>query len=281
MAREKVYRKLIQFAEMKKYWQVYLSAIQDAFADRARLAVYVLQDFIAPLVSILLWIGVYRFSGKTASGWELDRLISYYLMVAFLSLTLNHYIEFSIGFRDIKLGGLVKYLVKPVSYLGYVFAGSNGWKTVRFLFALLPYSLLIMFFKQYFNVSASLPSVASAALFAAIAYLMIFFYKFLLGISSFWVVENYGLVNFFWMIQTLLSGLLIPIDFFPNWIKTVTWFLPFRFFYYLPVKLIIERQGLGDYLPDLGVAVIWVILLGWISASLYRKGLKNFSDTRQ
>src|SRR3990167_394879 len=106
---------------MRKYWQVYLNAIQDAFADRARLAVYVLEDFIAPLVSILLWIGIYRFSGKTTSGWELDRLISYYLMVAFLSLTLNHYLEFSIGFRDIKLGGLVKYLVRPVSYLKYTF----------------------------------------------------------------------------------------------------------------------------------------------------------------
>lgn len=266
---------------MKKYWQVYINAIQDAFADRARLIVYVMEDFIAPLVSILLWIGIYRFSGRTASGWELDKLISYYLLVAFLALTLNHYLEFSIGFRDIKLGGLVKYLVRPVSYLKYTFAGSNGWKTVRLLFALLPYSLLIFIFWQYWSVSITFSSAVAAILFAAISYVTIFFYKFLLGISSFWVVENYGLVNFFWMVQSLLSGLLIPLDFFPGWLKTVSWFLPFRFFYYFPVKLILERQGLGNYLPDLLVAVIWLALLGLAAMLLYRRGLKNFSDTRQ
>ena len=277
----KVYPKLLQFAEMKKYWQVYINAMQDAFADRARLIVYVMEDFIAPLVSILLWIGIYRFSGRTSSGWELNKLISYYLLVAFLSLALNHYLEFSIGFRDIKLGGLVKYLVRPVSYLGYTFAGSNGWKTVRFLFALLPYSLLVVIFKQYFSVSISFPSAVSAVLFAAIAYMMIFFYKFLLGISSFWVVENYGVVNFFWMIQTLLSGLLIPLDFFPEWLKTVLWFLPFRFFYYFPTKLLLDGQNAGNYVPDLLVAIGWLMVLGFSAAALYRRGLKNFSDTRQ
>lgn len=277
----KVYRNLIQFVEMKKYWQVYLNAIQDAFADRARLIVYVMEDFIAPLVSILLWIGVYRFSGETASGWELDKLISYYLLVAFLALTLNHYLEFSIGFRDIKLGGLVKYLVKPISYLGYNFAGSNGWKTVRVLFAILPYSLLIFIFRQYLDISITFSSAVAVVIFAAIAYVTIFYYKFLLGISSFWVIENYGLVNFFWMVQALLSGLLIPVDFFPSWLRTISWFLPFRFFYYFPVKLILERQGLENYMPDLLIAVGWLAAFGLTAMVLYRRGLKNFSDTRQ
>lgn len=266
---------------MKKYWQIYLNAIQDASADRARLIVYVLEDFIAPLVSILLWTGIYRFSDKTASGWELNKLISYYLIVALLSLTLNHYLEFSIGNRDIKEGGLVKYLVRPVSYLKYVFAGSSGWKTLRFLFAILPYSLLFTFFNKYWSVSISVQSLTGAVIFAVIAYMMIFFYKFLLGITAFWLTDNYGVVNFFWMIQTLLSGLLIPFDFLPEWLRQTTWFLPFRFFYYFPVKIIFENGNFSNYLPDFFFALGWLLILGFMAVVFFKRGLKMFSDTRQ
>jgi len=266
---------------MKKYWRVYVNSIQDALADRARLVVYVLEDFIPPTISIMLWLGIYNFSGKVASGWELNKLISYYIVIAFLTLTLNHYIEFPIGFRDIKEGGLIKYLMRPLSYLMYIFSGSNGWKTVRFLFSLLPYSLLIIIFRQYLSLSPSLSSLTMAILFAAISYMIIFFQRFLLGITSFWITDNDGLVNFFWMIQALFSGLLIPLDFLPKWLQSITWFFPFRFFYYFPAKIIFEQLRPSSYSTDLFLAVLWMIGLGLLSSIFFKRGLKVFSDTRQ
>lgn len=266
---------------MRKYWKVYLNSIQDALADRARILVYVLEDLIPPSVSILLWIGIYQWSASTSSGWELQKLISYYLLVTFFSLALNHHLEFAIGERDIQRGGLVKYLTRPVSYITFTLAGSTGWKSVRLFMSLFPFALLFFLFRQYWNASVSPVTVLLAFGFATIAYMMIFFYRFLLGISAFWVTENYGVVNFFWMIQALFSGLLVPFDFLPTWLKDVSLFLPFRFFYYVPSIVLLNDHSRRNLWSDLCIALVWLTILVLFTRYLFNRGLKQFTDTRQ
>lgn len=265
---------------MKKYWQVYLNAIQDAFADRARLIVYILEDFIPPLVAILLWTGIYAYSGKIQSGWELNRLVSYYLLITFFSLALNHYIEFSIGEKDIQQGGLVKYLVKPVSYIKFVLIGSTGWKSVRLLLSVIPYTTLLLIFRKYWLIDTDVIPIFVSLAFAGVSYFMIYFYKYLLGISAFWTVENYGVVNLFWMIQTLFSGLLVPLDFLPDWLRVTSRLVPFRFFYYYPVAILMNRRLPETIGSDLLIALVWTLILGWASVWLFRKGLARLTDTR-
>lgn len=266
---------------MKKYWRVYINSVQDALADRARLAVYIVEDFIPPLVAILLWTGIYMYGSKMQSGWELNRLISYYLVITFFSLVLNHYIEFVIGGNDIQQGGLTKYIVRPVSYIKFLLAGSAGLKTVRLLFSVFPFTALILIFHKYWLFDINTLQIFASLVFAAISFFMIYFFKFLLGISAFWAVENYGIINLFWMIQTLFSGLLVPLEFFPNWLKLLSQLLPFKFFYYYPAHILTSQKLPETIGADLLIALGWTLVFGIASTWLFKRGLTKLTDTRQ
>lgn len=265
---------------MKKYWIMYTNAIQDAFEDRGRILLYILEDFIPCLIQIVLWIGIFKFSGQISAGWSLNHLISYYLVLTFFSLTLNHYSDISIS-HDIYNGSIANYVIKPVPYLNHSFIGSAGWKTVRFFISIIPYILLILIFRQYLSLTPNLSGTITTFIFAVIAYFSIFFYKAILGLTAFWLVENYGVINLIWVLQVIFSGLLVPFDFLPPILKQISFLLPFRFFYYLPAAIFLNQDPISSHFMDLLVSLSWLLVLFVLSRIIYKKGLIKLTDTRQ
>lgn len=265
---------------MKKYWKIYTNAIQDALEDRGRMLIYILEDFVPSLIQIILWIGIFKFSGNISAGWSLNYLITYYLTLTFFSLTLNHYSEVAIT-RDIQNGALANYIIKPTSYIYYNLTSSTGWKTVRFSISLIPYSLLLLLFRTYFSSSVTASGLITVSVFAFIAYFSMFFYKSILGFTAFWLVENYGIINFFWALQVIFTGLLVPFDFLPPILKQVSLLLPFRFFFYLPTILFLKQESIALHIPDLPISLFWLVILFILSKIIFKNGLTKLTDTRQ
>lgn len=242
--------------------------------------IYILEDFIGPFLSILLWIGIIDYAGSIQAGWDTNRTVSYFLVTTLLTLAVNHYVDTEVGRKHIAQGELANVLAKPMSFYRYVLFTETGWKTIRLFLALIPFAFFLLLFQDYLRLSISTSQIVLALTFSALSYFIIFFYKFLIGLTAFWVTDNGGFVHASWAIQAVFAGRLIPFDFLPRWLQEMSRWLPYRFFFYVPANSLLTTTTLGLAFQEIATGMLWLILLIILNRWVYSKGLKLFTDTR-
>ncbi len=94
----------------------------------------------------------------------------------------------------------------------------------------------------------------------------------LIGLAAF-VAED---VNAFqWILQKLsfiFGGLLIPLDFYPAWLRSIADLLPFSAMVYAPARLFVTPT-LEGLLNTLGMQLAWILALGLLTVLAYRRGV--------
>src|SRR5262245_48361827 len=98
----------------------------------------------------------------------------------------------------------------------------------------------------------------------------------MIGILSFFIESSSSIFEVWFACFMLLSGYLVPLELFPDWVKTLTYMLPFRYMLGLPVEILI-----GSAAPDelaKGLAVQWAYALSCMVAALalWRANVRRF-----
>jgi ABC-2 type transport system permease protein len=70
-------------------------------------------------------------------------------------------------------------------------------------------------------------------------------------------------------IISLLSGSIIPIWFFPERLQKILSFLPFQYIYQLPLGIYIGKYDGNTLLFQMGVQVVWIIILSGVFVMLH------------
>lgn len=83
----------------------------------------------------------------------------------------------------------------------------------------------------------------------------------LTGVLAFFILNNEGLIWAKRMIVDLLSGLTIPISFFPEWAQMVLSYLPFQAISYLPSMVLVKGLSGDLFWHALFVQLMWCALL--------------------
>ena len=73
----------------------------------------------------------------------------------------------------------------------------------------------------------------------------------------------------------LLSGSIIPIWFFPDWLADILNLLPFVYIYQLPLDIYIGSASELDISRRMMIQLVWFILLAGIFLLLSKKSLKK------
>ena len=120
------------------------------------------------------------------------------------------------------------------------------------------------------------PGLAFFPLVIGLAILGDFVYSFLLGLTSLWWVENFGLYAVAGNLAFVLTGSLLPLDFFPPWLRNLIMLLPFPHLIYSPVRLILGLSNFNDLLFSAVVLTIWILILGLTVRWLWPKGLRAY-----
>lgn len=109
----------------------------------------------------------------------------------------------------------------------------------------------------------ALPERASTwALFALSVLLAVvvgFTLRYLLGLLAFWVVDIGGFVTVLISCQLFLSGMVLPLRVFPDWLRAVTDALPFQCLVQLPLDVLLREDTGTAAAPLLAVQLAWVI----------------------
>jgi len=99
----------------------------------------------------------------------------------------------------------------------------------------------------------------------------------LLGMMAFWLEQAQAVMWSFAVILNFLSGMFIPLDFFPRWSVRVLELMPFAAFSYIPAKLYMNQLSVAEGAYLLMVHILWIFVLMALNQMVWRAGTKKYS----
>ena len=104
-----------------------------------------------------------------------------------------------------------------------------------------------------------------------------FYFSYIFGLVAFKITNMWGLSQIMQAIVNLLSGMLIPIAFFPEWAQAIINLLPFSSSIYTPTMIYLGKITGVDIIIALGLQIFWVIVLMIISKIMWKALIKNLT----
>lgn len=98
---------------------------------------------------------------------------------------------------------------------------------------------------------------------------------FAVNLLAFWLVEVRGIRVLYMMVGGLLSGLYLPVPWFPDWLRTIAQWSPFPSMLQNPIDILAGRV-VGDAIaPTLAAQLFWVAALLGLGHLLLRAGRRR------
>ena len=113
------------------------------------------------------------------------------------------------------------------------------------------------------------------ALSLLLAITVAFLADMMVNLAAFWLVETRGLTVVYTATMNLLSGFLIPIVWFPDWLLAIARATPFPSMIQTPIDTLSGRLASCEALPLLAVQLGWVALLGLAAWAMLRAGVRS------
>ncbi len=113
-------------------------------------------------------------------------------------------------------------------------------------------------------------------LFVAWAFAVRYLMQNAIAILAFWVERVLAMDQLVFLPYLFLSGLLAPLEAFPEWARQLALLTPFPYSVWLPARLLIDPTGL-PVIQGVVVMSVWTVALGVANRVLWRAGLKHYS----
>jgi ABC-2 type transport system permease protein len=174
--------------------------------------------------------------------------------------------------EDVRTGALAVQLVRPVSYPFYQLWSNLGERLVRFSLNLCVSAILAFYFVG--PIPLSLLGIGWFIVVLLIALILDFWCIFLVGLGAFWLEDTNGLILIYTRLKTLLGGMMIPLELFPdNW-QPILQNLPFASILYGPARLFVAPDSQQAF-QILRQQVIMLLVVGCLVAWVYQIGIRR------
>jgi ABC-2 type transport system permease protein len=95
--------------------------------------------------------------------------------------------------------------------------------------------------------------------------------RLLVNLAAFWILDVRGVLTLYTVGSNVLSGLIVPVAFFPGWLRAVAYATPFPSMLQAPVDIAVERTTGLHALGLVGIQAAWAgVLLGLATLTLRR-----------
>ncbi|MDR6227611.1 ABC transporter permease [Desmospora profundinema] len=211
-------------------------------------------------VYYFLWMAIY--GGNESLNGTTAVQITTYVAVAWMSRAFYfNNLDREIA-QEIRDGTVAVQLIRPYHYLWVKGFQGLGEGLFRLLMFSVPGMVIV---SLLFPVQ--LPTFGAVWGWFAVSLILGFFINtqinILTGLFAFFILNNNGLIRAKRVMVDLLSGLVIPLHFFPAWAQQGLSFLPFQGISYVPSTILSHGMPMEELWSFLMVQAIWVLLL-WI-----------------
>ncbi|MCI0340507.1 MAG: ABC-2 family transporter protein [Planctomycetales bacterium] len=170
--------------------------------------------------------------------------------------------------QDVRSGDVAYRLARPVSYLGMRIAEALGALLARLAFVGVVAAALVPALAGGFprDPRGLLFAVPLGALAAAVAVL----FQAAIGLAAFWL-QDCSPVYWIWQKLTfLLGGLLLPLDLYPGWLRTIARWSPFEPLLYGPARAALGA-GAVEAAATAGKLVLWAAIATALLGAVARR----------
>lgn len=250
----------------------FISGLQYRTAALAGIAT----QFFFGFVYIMVYSAFYE-SGSGSIPMDLASLATYLWLNQALFALLNQTYKDRELFDLIKTGNISYELLRPKNMYFMWFFKILGQRLANVTLRFLPLIVVTVFLPKPYNLGG--PS----SFYALILFMISLFIGTLLitAISVFYPIvmlttlNEKGIVNIIVVVADILSGVVVPVPFFPKVLKIISSYLPFQYVSDLPLRLYVGNIGINSGIKMIIIQVVWLIILIVIGYLLIKKNLKR------
>ena len=242
----------------KPYIPFARNVFQRLISYKANVLFFMFGDLLMLAVTYYLWKAIYESSNESIlNGFGFNEMIIYIFISFITSVMISVDISHDIS-REVKDGSIAINLVRPLNYeKRMLFQGLGS----------ILYNFIVIFI-----ITFSITTILYYKFFGYVSIVRILLYFFSVKITNMW-----GLSQIMQAIVNLLSGMLIPIAFFPEWAQAIINLLPFSSSIYTPTMIYLGKITGVDIIIALGLQIFWVIVLMIISKIMWKALIKNLT----
>ncbi|MFY7799811.1 MAG: ABC transporter permease [Dolichospermum sp.] len=176
--------------------------------------------------------------------------------------------------KEILEGKLSLKLLQPLDPIWHHLGSHLGERVARMPFVLLLSTFFFVLYPQAFW----FPNITNLCLFiltAIMAFALRFIIQYTFAMFAFWTERAAALENLWLLFFLFLSGLIAPLDVFPENIRNIVMLTPFPYMINFPASILV---GLPVNLTRGFLSIIgWFFVFLGANRFLWRKGLKRYS----
>jgi ABC-2 type transport system permease protein len=259
---------------LRPYLALARTALTNSFAYRSALILYAVSKVVLAVALFYLWQAILA-AGVDLQSYRLDELKVYLLFGLLTNLVLSFTAEMRIA-RKVWDGSIALDLLKPLDFQATCLAESIG---IGLFEGLLSAVIILAVALSYGGVPlASDPSIWALTLLSlALGLMTKFGIVYLTGMLCFWTQSALGISWMRQAVTNLLSGALIPITFFPDWLATLAAWMPFQAIVHIPAQIYLGRAAGPEALRLIGVQILWAVLLILAGRLLWRWAIRQIT----
>jgi len=210
--------------------------------------------------------------GGTIAGFDLAEMLVFVWIGQGLIMVLHLWGWWEVA-QGIKSGDVVADLLKPFDFYAYWLSRDLGRAACQVLVRFLPTLALGVLLTDLALPWSPLRWLAFA-LSVVLGLLVGFALRFILNVSAFWLLDVRGIGYLAYSAVNFLSGFLIPLTFFPPWLRTIAEALPFRAMVMLPAEILLAKRPVA---AALGVQLIWAVAMTLLARALLTRGVRKLT----
>jgi ABC-2 type transport system permease protein len=236
---------------------------------RAELILWVLANSM-PLIMMGVWMQAAQGGRFLLSAIDFGRYFISVFLIRQLTIVWVVW-EFE---KEVVEGRLSPKLLQPMDPVWHHIANHIAERFARMPFTVV---LLVLFFALYPQ-SFWVPSAGEMALAIAtiiLAFILRFLIQYTFAMFAFWTERATAIEQFWFLFYLFLSGMIAPLDVYPEGVRAVILWTPFPYLIYFPASLLVGLPvNVGQ---GLSVMVAWSALFWILNRWLWRRGLKHYS----
>jgi len=257
---------------IKKYWAIFKIQVINSLAYPGAVVWRSLMICLFLWVFTFLWRVAYSNAGTdTLVGLTLRDTLWYLMLAETIELSRPRFAR-QIA-QSVKDGSIAYLLCKPYDFLLYQMSVNAGDTVFRLLLTIFFGSALV------WGMIGPPPEIFGwplALIALSVGWLINFCLTALIGLAAF-VTED--VAPFEWIYQKfifILGGMMIPIDFYPQWLQKLSRAMPFSYIMYGPARMLVTPD-LKRFFSLLGGQLAWFAGLGLVVFFVYRRGLQRLA----
>ncbi len=259
-----------------KYTKTFSLGVQHSLEYRTNFFLTLFGAVFPILIQFFYWRAVFASSGQeVVFGFSYNQMIAYSILAVLMSKLIGTTFQFEIA-RDIKDGGLNKYMVKPIGYFAYRIFCFLGEKSVQMLFVLALSMIVMLLLHVWLDFPVGLAQIGLFLCVVPGALMLNFFIYYSLSAVAFWFTEAGGAFRTFALLANIAGGGLFPLDIYGPVTKAILLALPFNYVIYFPIRLLSGTLSGPEIAVGALMQLVWIGVFAALSSLLWRQGLTKY-----